>query len=63
MPHKQNPSENGLCRSPCLKELREKEDAKNRKAHVPFGKAAATKIVFGLFLLFALASNLTIQKK
>ncbi len=62
MAHRQNPRENGLRSSPCLKELREKEDAKKRKAHGTFATTAATKIVFGLFLLFALASNLTMSK-
>ena len=66
MPQRQNPRENGLRRSPRLleQEKRKREEAhpKKRKAHVTFGTAAATKVVFGLFSLFAMASNLTMPK-
>ena len=34
------------------------EESKKLKAHVTFGTAAATKVVFGLFLLIALARNI-----
>lgn len=62
MPQRQNPHENGLRRSPRLQEKRKVEEAKKRKAHVTFGTAATTKVVFGLFSLFAMASNLTMPK-
>ncbi|KAL7524874.1 hypothetical protein ACHAXR_002639, partial [Thalassiosira sp. AJA248-18] len=66
MPTRQNPRENGLRRSPRLLELekRKREEAhpKKVKAHVTFGTAAATKVVFGLFSLFAMTSNLTLPK-
>ena len=58
-PKRMNPRENGLRRSPRLKEQREKAEANKRKAHVTFGTAAATKIVFGLLAMFALTSNFT----
>jgi hypothetical protein len=66
MPTRQNPRENGLRRSPRLleQEKRKREEAhpKKVKAHVTFGTAAATKVVFGLFSLFAMTSNLTMPK-
>ena len=40
-------------------EKRGKDEAQKSKAHVTFGTAATTKVVFGLFSLFAMASNLT----
>eukprot|EP00957_Ditylum_brightwellii_P107263 8184545-Ditylum_brightwellii.AAC.1 len=62
MPQKQNPHENGLRRSLRLQEKREAETTKRKKAHVIFGTAATTKVVFGLFLLVAMTSNLTMPK-
>ena len=62
MPQRQNPRENGLRRSPRLQEKRTSEEMKKRKAHVTFGTAATTKVVFGLFSLFAMTSNLTMPK-
>ena len=59
MPQRQNPRENGLRRSPRLIEKRGRESAMKKKAHVTFGTAAATKVVFGLYSMFAMASNLT----
>ena len=61
-PKRMNPHENGLRRSPRLKEQREKEAAKKRKAHVTFGTAATTKVMVVLFSLFAFASNFTMPK-
>ena len=54
-----NPHENGLRRSLRLREQQDMEESKKRKYHVTFGTAAATKLVFGLLLLIALASNIT----
>ena len=59
IPTRLNPHENGLRRSPCLREQQDMEESKKHKAHVIFGSAAATKVVFGLFLLIALAINIT----
>ena len=38
------------------------KNSQERKAHVNFGTAAATKVVFGLFLIIALATNIKIAK-
>ena len=38
------------------------EESKKCKAHVTFGTAAATKVIFGLFLLIELASNITMPE-
>ena len=38
------------------------KNSQERKAHVNFGTAAATKVVFGLFLIIALATNIKIPK-
>ena len=62
MPVILNPHENGLHRSPRLIEKREKEEKLKRKAHATFGTAAATKLAYGIFSLFALASNFTMPK-
>ena len=63
-PEIMNPHDNGLRRSPRLREQREKdkEASQKRKAHVSFGTAAATKLVFGLFLLIALATNVVVPQ-
>ena len=47
-----------------MREQREKdkETLQNRKAHVSFGTAAATKLGFGLFLLVALATNVVVPQ-
>ena len=60
-----NPHENGLRRSPYLREQREKdkETPQKRKAHVSFGTAAATKLGFGLFSLIALATNVVVPQQ
>ena len=63
MPTRMNPHENGLRRSPLLREQRDMEESQNQKAHVTFGTAAATKVVFGMFLLIALASNITMPEQ
>ena len=57
-----DPHENGLHRSPRLCEKLNMEEWKKCKAHVNFGTVAATKVVFGLFLLISLASNITMQE-
>ena len=57
-----NPHENGLHRSAHLCELREKEEPQNRKADTTYGTVAATKVAFGVFSLFDLASTVTIPK-
>eukprot|EP00957_Ditylum_brightwellii_P118037 9002164-Ditylum_brightwellii.AAC.1 len=62
MPQRQNPHENGLCRSLHLQEKREAETMKQKKAHVTFGTAATTKVVFDMFSLVAITSNLTMPK-
>ena len=62
MPTRLNPHENGLRRSTCLRELRKKEELKNRKAHTTYGTAAETKVAFGVFSLFALASSITMPE-
>ena len=62
MPTWLNPHENGLCLAPRLREQWDMEESKKRKAHVTFSAAAATKVVFGLFSLIALASNITMPE-
>eukprot|EP00957_Ditylum_brightwellii_P178345 13583092-Ditylum_brightwellii.AAC.1 len=62
MPQRQNPHENGLHRSLRLQEKRKAETMKQRKAHVTFGTAATMKVVFDLFSLVAMTSNLTMPK-
>ena len=63
-PESMDPPENGLAGSPRLREQREKdkETLQKRKAHVSFGTAAATKLVFGMFLLIALATNAVVPQ-
>ena len=62
MPTRLNIHENGLRRSPRLCEQQDMEETKKRKAHVTFGTAAATKVVFGMFSLIALARNITMPE-
>ena len=63
MPKRLNPYENGLRRSPRIRELQQKEEAaRKRKAHVTFGTSAATRLIFGLYSLIALTSNITMPK-
>ena len=59
-----NLHDNGLRRSLRLRKQREKEKEtlQNRKAHVSFGTAAATKLGFGLFSLIALATNVVVPQ-
>ena len=64
MPAKLNPYENGLCRSPRLKDQLEKEEQRKRSAsHAQTnGISAATQVAFGLFSMFALATNKRMPK-
>ena len=57
-----NHRDNGMSWSLCMCEQRENEESQKRKSHVTFGTAAATKVVFGMFSLIALVSNITIPK-
>ena len=61
MPIRQNPCKNGLRRSPCLREKREQEEAKKRRAHVTFGTSDATKLIYGLFTLIYFTRNFLCQ--
>eukprot|EP00957_Ditylum_brightwellii_P130731 9973939-Ditylum_brightwellii.AAC.1 len=61
MPQRQNSHENDLCRSLRLQEKYEAETIKQREAHVTFGTATTMKVVFDLFLLVAMTSNLMNQ--
>ena len=54
-----NHHENGLRQSARLSESREKKELQMRKAHTTYGNAAATKVYFDVFSLFALASSAT----
>ena len=58
MPVRMNPHENGLRRSPRLREQKENEISNKRKAHTAYGTSALTKVALGLFLLVALASTI-----
>ena len=58
MPQRQNPRDNGLRRSLRIQEKRKSDERKQKKAHVTFGTAATMKVVLGVFLLFAITSNL-----
>ena len=58
MPERLNPHENGMHRSPRLREQRENEDSQKLKAHTTFGTSAVTKVALGLFFLVALATNI-----
>ena len=62
MPKRLNPNENGLRRYAHLHESREKEEPQKRKAHTTYGTTEATKVAFGVFSLFALASSVKIPK-
>ena len=62
MPLRLNHHDNGMSWSLCMCEQRENEESQKRKSHVTFGTAAATKVVFGMFSLIALVSNITIPK-
>eukprot|EP00957_Ditylum_brightwellii_P047113 3577624-Ditylum_brightwellii.AAC.1 len=62
MPQRQNPHENGLRRSLRLQEKCEAETMKQKKAHATFDTAATMKVVFNLFSLVAMTSNLTVTK-
>ena len=65
MPERMNPHNNGLRRSPHLREQREKdkETSQKRKAHVSFGTVAAAKLGLGLFLLITLATNVVVPRQ
>ena len=45
----------------CVDNVKTKNFEK-RKSHITFGTAEATKLVFGMFLLIALDTNITIPK-
>ena len=64
MPARLNPHDNGLCRSPRLRELKEKEESRKRLATPPTSKGVslATKVAFGLFSMFALSTNIRMPK-
>ena len=62
IPTRLNPHKNGLRQSPHVREQRDVEESKKRKAHVTFGTAAATKVVFRTSLLIALESNITMSE-
>ena len=62
MPKRLNHHENGLRRSARLRESQEKGELKKRKSHTAYGTTASTKVAFGVFLLFALASSIIIPK-
>ena len=51
-----NPHENGLRRSIRLRELQK------RKSHTTYGTTAATKVAFGVFSFFSLASSFKMPK-
>ena len=57
-----NTHDNGLCKSARSIESREKEEIQKRKAHTTYETAAATKVAFGVFSLFALSSSVKIPK-
>ena len=57
-----NSRDNGLCWYPRLREQQGLKKNKKIKAHVTYGVEAATKVVFGLLLLIALATNITMPK-
>ena len=63
-PERMNPHDNGIRRSPRLREQQEKdkEASQKRKAHVSFGTTAATKIGVGLFSLIAMATNIVVPQ-
>ena len=63
IPPRLNPHENGLRWYPRLREQRDMEESKKRKAHVTFGTVAATKVVFGMFSVIELASNITLSRE
>ena len=55
MPVRMNPHENGLCRSPRLREQKENDIPNKRKAHTAYDTSALTKVALGLYSLVALA--------
>ena len=57
-----NPHENGLCRSPRLREKKEGNIPNKRKAHTAYGTSALTKVALGLYSLVALASTIKIPE-
>ena len=59
IPARLNPYENGLRRSPRLRDQREMEESRKRDASQAKtnGISASTKVAFGLFSMFALATN------
>ena len=62
MPTRLNSHKNGLRQSPRFHEQQDMEESKKRKVHVTFVAAAATKILFRMFSLIALASNITMPE-
>ena len=57
-----NYHDNGLRRSARSRKSGVKEELKNRKSRTIYSTATATKVAFGVFSLFALASSVTIPK-
>ena len=57
-----NQYENELHKSPSIRELWEKEELQKRKAHTTYDTTVATKVAFGVFSLFSIASSVTIPK-
>ena len=62
MPQRQNPHENGLRRSLRLQE-KLKLSLKQKKAHIAFGTAVTTKVIFGIFSLFVMTTKLTMPQQ
>ena len=55
MPVRMNPHENGLRRSPRLREQKENDIPNKHKVHTAYGTSALTKVALGLYSLVALA--------
>ena len=61
-PKRPNPHDNALRRSPRLREQSESGETNKRKARAIFGRVATTKVCLGLFLLLAMATNVSMPK-
>ena len=57
-----NSRDNGMCWNPRLREQQGLKKNKKIKTHVTYGIEAATKVVFGLLLIIALSTNITMPK-
>ena len=62
IPSRLNPHKNGLCWSTFLLKLQEKEELQKRKLQNTYRTTAETKVVFGVFSFFDLASSTTMPK-